>query len=163
ALEAICLKAMAHRPEDRYPTALALSAELEHWLGDEPVSAYRESLWAQTTRWSRRHKVAVASAGAGLVAAVVFLALLAGVMDRARRSSLAEQARTEEARQRTRAALDEVGSAAIDTLLTRQKELLPEHKAFLRKMLALYQEFAEQLDVSPSVRSEVADAHFRMG
>src|SRR5262249_54410764 len=39
ALEAICLKAMAHRPEDRYPTALALSAELEHWLGDEPVSA----------------------------------------------------------------------------------------------------------------------------
>jgi serine/threonine protein kinase len=45
ALEAICMKAMALRPEDRYATALALSADIEHWLADEPVTAYREP-WA---------------------------------------------------------------------------------------------------------------------
>jgi WD40 repeat protein len=34
ALEAICLKAMALRPEDRYATPLALADELEAWLAD---------------------------------------------------------------------------------------------------------------------------------
>ena len=36
-LEAICLKAMALKPEDRYPSARALADEIEHWLADEPV------------------------------------------------------------------------------------------------------------------------------
>src|SRR5262249_27501248 len=44
ALEAVCLKAMASKPEDRYATARALAAEVEHWLADEPVTAYREPL-----------------------------------------------------------------------------------------------------------------------
>src|SRR5262249_34349130 len=35
ALEAVCLKAMALRPEDRYPSPRVLADELEHWLADE--------------------------------------------------------------------------------------------------------------------------------
>ena len=42
ALEAICLKAMALKPEDRYASPRALADDLERWLADEPVSAYRE-------------------------------------------------------------------------------------------------------------------------
>ena len=42
ALEAICLKAMAVRPEDRYLSAKALADDVEHWLADEPVSAYAD-------------------------------------------------------------------------------------------------------------------------
>ncbi len=38
ALEAVCLKALARKPEDRYPTARALADDVEHWLADEPVS-----------------------------------------------------------------------------------------------------------------------------
>jgi WD40 repeat protein len=34
ALEAICLKAMALKPEDRYDTALGLAEEIEAWLAD---------------------------------------------------------------------------------------------------------------------------------
>ena len=41
-LEAICLKAMAVRPEDRYGSVRELAEDLEHWLADEPVSAYPE-------------------------------------------------------------------------------------------------------------------------
>src|SRR5262249_22455241 len=50
ALEATCLKAMAREPKDRYASPCALADELEHWLADEPVSAWREP-WP--TRWAR--------------------------------------------------------------------------------------------------------------
>ena len=43
-LEAICLKAMALKPEDRYASPKALADDIEHWLADEPVTAYREPL-----------------------------------------------------------------------------------------------------------------------
>ena len=46
ALEAVCLKAMALSPEDRYTTPRALADDLERWMADEPVSAWREP-------WSR--------------------------------------------------------------------------------------------------------------
>ena len=42
ALEAVCLKAMALRPEDRYASPRALADDVEHWLADEPVSALPE-------------------------------------------------------------------------------------------------------------------------
>src|SRR5262249_12052116 len=69
ALEAICLKAMARQSEDRYPSALALAAEVEHWLADELVRAYREPLLARLGRWGRRHRPLVAGATALLVTA----------------------------------------------------------------------------------------------
>ena len=42
-LEAICLKAMATRPEDRYRSPRDLAEDIEHWLADEPISA--SSCW----------------------------------------------------------------------------------------------------------------------
>src|SRR5262249_12647789 len=64
ALEAICLRALALRPEDRYASALDLAAEIEHWLADEPVAAHRESWLARLGRWTRWHKAFVAGAAA---------------------------------------------------------------------------------------------------
>ncbi len=43
-LAAVCRKAMALRPGDRYGAALEPGAELERWLADEPVTAWREPL-----------------------------------------------------------------------------------------------------------------------
>ena len=42
ALEAVCLKAMALEPEDRYAYARALADDVERWAADEPVTAWRE-------------------------------------------------------------------------------------------------------------------------
>src|SRR5262249_4292700 len=42
ALEAVCLKAMAKRPEERYPSPRTLAEEVQRWLADEPVLAHRE-------------------------------------------------------------------------------------------------------------------------
>src|SRR5205814_1927621 len=74
ALEAICLKAMALRPEGRYASARALADEVEHWLADEPVAAYGEPVRARLGRWGRRHRTLVTAAGVLLVAAVAALA-----------------------------------------------------------------------------------------
>jgi serine/threonine-protein kinase len=82
ALEAICLKAQALRPEDRYASATALKDDLEKWLADEPVSAYREPLLARTGRWVRRHKTLVTSVG---VSALLALVVAGDAWRRARR------------------------------------------------------------------------------
>src|SRR4051794_31133794 len=79
ALEAVCRKAMAIEPKDRYATAHALAEDVERWMADEPVSAWREPLSRQARRWARRNRTAVASAAVALIAGVVGLAaVLAG-------------------------------------------------------------------------------------
>ncbi|HEX5268941.1 MAG TPA: serine/threonine-protein kinase, partial [Gemmataceae bacterium] len=75
ALEAVCLKAMALRPEDRYPSPRALADDVEHFLADEPVTAYREPATVRLARWGRRHRTTVTTAAALLVAAAVALAV----------------------------------------------------------------------------------------
>jgi serine/threonine-protein kinase len=67
-LEAVCLKAMALRPDDRYPSARALADDVERWLADERVSAYPEPLPARLARWGRRHRpIAVGAAVSVLI------------------------------------------------------------------------------------------------
>src|SRR5262245_7105135 len=51
ALEAVCLKAMALRPGDRYASAGALAGDVEHWLADEPVRAWPEPWVRRARRW----------------------------------------------------------------------------------------------------------------
>jgi serine/threonine protein kinase len=55
ALAAVCCKAMATTPEDRYVSALELAAEIERWLADEPVHARRETVREKLQRGCRRH------------------------------------------------------------------------------------------------------------
>jgi WD40 repeat protein/tRNA A-37 threonylcarbamoyl transferase component Bud32 len=91
ALEAVCLKAMATRIEDRYGSARALAAEIERWLADDPVSAHRDSLATRLTRWGRRHRTLAVGIGALLVTAVAALAISTALISR-------EQAATERQR-----------------------------------------------------------------
>jgi len=59
ALEAVCLKAMAFKPEDRYASAQALASDVEYWLADEQVAAYQEPWQDRVDRWTRLHRTAV--------------------------------------------------------------------------------------------------------
>jgi eukaryotic-like serine/threonine-protein kinase len=82
--EAVCLKAMALRPQDRYVSAAALAEDVEHWLAGEPVTAYREPFPARARRWARRHRTLVSAAAVLLVAAVVGLSIGTLLLQRAR-------------------------------------------------------------------------------
>jgi serine/threonine-protein kinase len=109
-LEAVCLKALAKRPADRYGSARDLARDVERWLADEPVSAHREPLRARVGRWARRHQTGVAAAAAAVLMA--FLLGGAGVLwrERQRAEWQAEQARrTEHLRRGVEAALTDVG------------------------------------------------------
>lgn len=60
-LDAICLKAMSKDPAARYRTALEMAADVEHYLGDEAVSALPENAFQGAARWARHHRGVVAS------------------------------------------------------------------------------------------------------
>ena len=51
SLEAICLKAMAKLPENRYQGAAEFADDLCRWLDEEPVAADKDSLLSKIERW----------------------------------------------------------------------------------------------------------------
>src|SRR5205085_8547594 len=85
ALEAICLKAMALRPEDRYATPRALADDIEHWLADEPVTALPETRRQRLARFLRRHRAWTQAAAVVLVLVSVVSLVAAGFGEGARR------------------------------------------------------------------------------
>jgi tetratricopeptide (TPR) repeat protein/tRNA A-37 threonylcarbamoyl transferase component Bud32 len=68
AREAVCLKAMALRPEDRYGSCRALADDIERWMADEPVSAWREPFTRRARRWAGRHRTFMSIAATLLLA-----------------------------------------------------------------------------------------------
>ncbi len=80
ALDAICTKAMALDPRNRYRTAMEVAEDVERYLDDEKVHAYAEPVTARLSRWSRKHRSATQALVAatllvtvcGIAAAVVF-------------------------------------------------------------------------------------------
>lgn len=75
ALEAICLKAMSREPGDRYESASALAADVERFLADEPVTAWKEPWIDSFRRFMRHHHSLVAV----LVALGIVIPLAAAV------------------------------------------------------------------------------------
>ena len=61
---------MALRPEDRYASPRALADDVEHWLADEPVSAYREP-WPERLAPLGAAAPRLDAAGGGLCLAIV--------------------------------------------------------------------------------------------
>jgi TolB-like protein len=68
-LSTICLKCLEKDPKRRYPSALALAEDLEHWLRHEPIHAKRSGFFTHLRKWVRRNPTS-----ALLVASLVALA-----------------------------------------------------------------------------------------
>jgi serine/threonine-protein kinase len=83
ALEAVCVKAMALRPEDRYPSPKAMAEDIERWMADEPVSAWREPWSRSVGRWLARHRVGVAAACAAVLVSLMGTGAVLAVQTRA--------------------------------------------------------------------------------
>ncbi len=97
ALEAVCLKAMALRPEDRYSSCRALAEDIERWMADEPVSAWREPVTRRAVRWARRNRSAMTGAAAAVLAGLIGLAAVVVVQTHSNRELTAANEKTSRA------------------------------------------------------------------
>ena len=110
ALEAVCLKAMALRPEDRYASPRALGEDLERWLADEPVGAFPEPWTRRAVRWTRRHRMAVTVGSSTILVVALAIGAFAWLArERTRRadgSALASLSKADRLRAEARASGD---------------------------------------------------------
>ncbi len=180
ALEAICLKAMALDPANRYATPKALAEDVERWMADEPVAAYRES-WARTlTRWLTRHRTGVTALGAAMLVALAGLAAVLGVQARANGQLTAKNTELDVALRREaqvrkeaetnfnmakKAVEDYLTSVSENTLLKQQDsvDIRSLRQELLRTALKYYKGFVNQRSNDPNLRRQLANAYFRVG
>ncbi len=73
ALEAVCLKAMARQPSDRYESARALGEDIERWMADQPVLARPEPVTERIRRTMSRHRTLMTAAAVALIASMIGL------------------------------------------------------------------------------------------
>ena len=70
-LNAVCVKAMSLAPADRYSNPQELAADVEKFLADEPIDAFREPIAVRAKRAIRNHPRAVGSLAASLVLGLI--------------------------------------------------------------------------------------------
>ena len=97
-VRAICRKAMAVKPGDRYATAATLADDIDRFLADEPVAAWPDPWRVRLWRFVKRHRTAVAAAGVLLATTTVALAIGNVLVSRERDAK--ERARQEAVDQR---------------------------------------------------------------
>jgi serine/threonine-protein kinase len=155
ALEAICLRALAARPEDRFASTRDLARDLENWLADEPVTAWRESRVVRLSRWGRRHRPLVTSLAVALVVATTSISIAALLISKERDRAVENLA---ESRLVVGAMFDKVVPKLAD-----QKEMDATERDILESALQFYEGFVLQRDRDPQVRHEVGRAYQRVG
>ncbi len=149
ALEAVCLKAMALKPDDRYASPKALAEDVERWMADEPVTAWCEPWSRRSRRWARRNRTAMTAAGAAVLVALVGTAAVLAVQTRANADLKTANTELAASNQRERARF-ELAQEAIrmfhtgvsEDLLLKQKEFA----ALRTRLLRGAQEFYHKLE-----------------
>jgi serine/threonine protein kinase len=146
-LEAICLKALAKKPTHRYGSAKALANDIQRWLADEPVKAYRDPALVRLTRWARKHRTAVAIGAGVLQTAVIVLAVSTLLLSQSR-ARIEEERRAADA---ARAHAQAVNNFLIRDLLAQAD---PQNNPVGDKVTVhqLLDKAAGALETSPSIR-----------
>ena len=153
ALEAVCLKAMATRPEDRYPSCRALAEDVERWMADEPVTAYDDPPVVRVGRWARTHRVTVTASS------VLMAILLPGLLIS---NSLLQthKNRAEQNFRETRTVIRRF----VD-LAERTRDDSPAKDLRNAVMLTAgnyYEQFLRQRSSDPSLMAELAWSHYKL-
>jgi tetratricopeptide (TPR) repeat protein len=176
ALEAVCLKAMALAPEDRYASCRALADEVERWMADEPVAAYREPWTDRGRRRLKQHRTAVAAVAASAAVALVATATIA-VLESRSNNRLAsanlqlQEANTRAERDRDRAegsfrqarqAVNQFFTRVSEERLLDQPGLHPVRKALLQDAQRIYEDFLKQRGEDFALRVDLAAARMRV-
>jgi eukaryotic-like serine/threonine-protein kinase len=154
-LEAICLKAMSTKPDDRYHSPRALADDLERWLADEPVGAFREPLLARTGRWMRRHRPLVAATAASVLIGLIGLGVVAAILTMKNRALDRQTRRAEKREQLAIAAVRRFRDAIVENpRLKDRPDLAPLRQTLLKEPLAFFDDLTADLRSEPSTRPD---------
>ncbi len=151
SLEAVCLKAMALKPEGRYASARALADDIEHWLADEPVSARREPWRDRARRWLGRHRTLVTATAVallvGTVSLIIATALLA-VANEGERAATSAALKSMQEAQEWRQKAGKYLRQYVQLRIARPQEgppLSPEERGELRRLVDEYNKKAKAI------------------
>src|SRR5688572_11315062 len=191
-LDWIVMKCLEKDRTRRYDTANGLAADVQHYLSDEPVVACPPSAGYRLRTFVRRNKGPVLASGFVLLSLVVgIIGTTLGLIEAGRQRLVVERQRNELAErnralqaahenehllsgevwkvalspdnERARQAIESVTSETAIEQVTRQKELRPEQKDFLDKMIQYYAESAQEEAATEEERTRQARAYHRMG
>jgi eukaryotic-like serine/threonine-protein kinase len=172
-LDWIVMKALEKDRGRRYETANSFAMDVQRYLADEPVLAAPPSASYRLSKFARKHRAALAT-----VAAIV-LALLAGLgaslwqMQRANHERDAKaaalaaelQAREDEtkARQQAFAALRSMTDDVVERKFAQGTVLTADDRAFLRGIIAQFDAFAAIQGDDADSRALRAEGRLRVG
>ena len=162
ALNAVCLKAMAKQPSDRYQTAGELAEDLQRWLADEPVSAYRSPWPERAARWCRRHRTFTQTVAAVLLVTSLVATGASILVNRARR---AEAAAKNEALLRLGQAVQTVDEmlTGVNLVMRDQPASQPLRQKLLQLAAERYESFVSLQNADVRLRLEHGRTYLRIG
>src|SRR6266540_4341750 len=179
-LDWIVMKCLEKDRARRYETANGLASDIQRHLNDQAVVACPPSAGYRLRKFVRRNKGPVLAGGIVLLALVVgIIGTTLGLIEAGRQRLVVERQRNELAErnralqaahehgrllnERARQAIETVMSETAIEQLTREKELRPEQKDFLDKMIQYYAESAQEEAATEEERTRQARAYHRMG
>src|SRR5262249_46616380 len=164
-LDWVVMKALEKDRNRRYESASAFAADVQRYLHDEPVLACPPSAWYRCRKFARRNK------GPVLAVALVFVALVGGIVGttwQAVRATGAEhkardaQGQAETNLRKARQAVNDYFTLVSDQTLLDEPALEPFRRQLLHAALRHYQGFAEEYAGDPELQAELAAAHLRI-
>jgi serine/threonine-protein kinase len=186
-LETICLKCLQKDSGKRYANAAALAEDLRRFLAGKPILARPVGAAAKTWRWCRRNPALAASCGLaalGIVAALTLSVALAITQTAAADRLRAEQAQTEQERQKAVAQAEEArkaqaraernfqrAHAAVDAMLTQigaQKlrqvqDVATIRRELLQEALKFHKQFLDDRSDDPKLQWELGRTYGKVG
>jgi eukaryotic-like serine/threonine-protein kinase len=157
-LDAICMKAMALAIGDRYVTPGALADDVEHWLADEPVSAWREPWRVRARRWLSRHRTLVTTAAAVVLVATVSLAVASALLAAANERERAAHAEAAHNYDIARRAVDGYVATVNKDELLHAPGMEPLRKSLLEDASKFYEQFVSENENKPGVKAGLGRA-----
>jgi serine/threonine-protein kinase len=163
ALDAICAQAMAVDRAERYPSAAALAEDVQRYLADEPVSAWREPRLTRAARWMRRHRTGVLAGIAAVTVAAVCLATTSVLLLAANREVERQRDGARTHFQMAREAVDQFHTKVSDNPELKSRGLEFLRRDLLESAAAFYQRFVREEAGDGAVKSDQGLALLQLG
>lgn len=158
-LDNIVLMALRKEPERRYATAAALADDVERFLAQRPVRARPDTLGYRSSKFVRRHRVAVPVSALALLLALGGAASFTWRVTQERDRALAAEASARAAEARARRAADFTASVLENTGANREAARQVSVSTLLEQAAArVDQELGDEPEVAMRMRIAIGAA-----